>query len=90
MIGNLNRNETQYQMSDYLFCEVVNYLQVNNVKFSEFCKALKLPKYYLRKIMDRDIKMNTFKDLYIKIANYCNIPSDSTHLLYLPQPTRTK
>lgn len=88
MIGNTNRNEPQYQMSDYLFYSIIEYLQKNEIKFSEFCKELKLSKYYLRKIMDRNIKMNTYRGLYFRLANHCNIEQDANHKLYISQPTK--
>lgn len=90
MPSKTNINEPQYQMSDYLFCEIMKYLKNNNMKFSELCKTLRIPQYYLKKVMDRNIKMHTFKSVFIKIANYCDISLNGTHQLYKQQPTRVK
>lgn len=83
-----NKNEPQFQMSDYLFSNIVYYLKSNNIKFQTFCNEVNLPKYYLRKIMDRKIKMHSYPSLFIRLAKHCNIPSDSTHRYYVQSTTR--
>lgn len=86
---NTSSNAPQYQISDYLFSGILNYLFKNNIKVNDFCKKIRIPKYYLKKVMDPEIKMHTYPSFFIKLANYCEIPFDSEHRLYEPQPTKT-
>lgn len=86
---NTNTNTPQYQMSNYLLNEILNYLSNNKIKINDFCKELMIPKYYLRKVMDPTIKMHTYPSFFLKIAKHCGIPFDLEHKLYESQPTMT-
>lgn len=70
MADDFKRNTIQYQMSDELALFIIKFIKRNNITFDEFCKGLGMPKYFVRKIVDRKIQMHVYGETLLKIRKY--------------------
>ena len=63
-------NERQYQMTDEFYNSIMKYLKENNISLHELCDSMHLPVYFVKKVMDRNIRMHCYMSLLVKISHY--------------------
>lgn len=68
-----DKNEPQYKMSDEFARCLMAELKKHNIKFSQFCDIVGVNKYYLRKVVDRNVQMSCYLSLLETIAEMANI-----------------
>lgn len=86
-LSNMNKYETQYQMSDELYEEILIYMKFNKLNINQLAKRINIPPYFLFKIMNRKIKMHSYPSLLSKIAKICE--ASPRIKICQTQPTKT-
>lgn len=77
------------EMTDEFYKKLMDYLKHRNITLDKLCNEMRMPTYFVSKVVDRKIRARAYRTMLVRIAKYTDIYKDAAKFDKL-QPRKEK